>query len=366
MTEVSPSVAVTPPDFVDEHGYAYFLFHPDRIKINVGDVVYVSLRSHRDTGRATVLEFISDPESQYAGRYKVRYHHDGSTAHARVDRLAPVVTYPERCVIVCASTDDFRRLARAQLMRADHCLDIGCSYGRGTAIMAQHCGSVIGIDLSVETVLAARKAYRHIRFERLDAMKHVEELLTLGRDCSHLFVDIGGNREVETLVTLLPHLERTLSARMIVVKSSKLKHHAELHLAAAAAAAAAVEGLPCAMQPVHGCAAWWGALLALTRTRNAEMLGALTSPAASAPPADTRDGTAAVVEGAPPRRRLHPLDHMQRQAPDGRVICRFHNYGEQACREGAACEFDHEHCNRCGQRGHVARDCTAVLTDIRT
>jgi 2-polyprenyl-3-methyl-5-hydroxy-6-metoxy-1,4-benzoquinol methylase len=61
---------------------------------------------------------------------------------------------PTHLVVVCNDTTDFRRLARSQLNKTDRVIDIGCSYGRGTAVIAEHCASVIGIDISEECVVS--------------------------------------------------------------------------------------------------------------------------------------------------------------------------------------------------------------------
>jgi len=54
--------------------------------------------------------------------------------------------------VVCASTEDYRRLARSQVVKADRVLEIGSSTGECTAVLAQHAGSVVGVDNSQQLV----------------------------------------------------------------------------------------------------------------------------------------------------------------------------------------------------------------------
>ena len=59
---------------VDMHGYAFMVWTAAKQEaIRVGDDVFVSLRSDKETGKARVLqERITDPDSPYRGRNKGR------------------------------------------------------------------------------------------------------------------------------------------------------------------------------------------------------------------------------------------------------------------------------------------------------
>lgn len=45
-----------------------------------------------------------------------------------------------------------------------------------------------------------------------------------------------------------------------------------------------------------------------------------------------------------------------RRTSAGREICRFASYA--TCSKGENCRFDHHHCHRCLEPGHLAADCT--------
>lgn len=59
--------------------------------------------------------------------------------------------------VVCASTDTYRRLARSQVTKRDAVLEIGCSAGGASALLAQHAGRVVGVDNSQELIRTVSK-----------------------------------------------------------------------------------------------------------------------------------------------------------------------------------------------------------------
>ena len=130
-----------------------------------------------------------------------------------------------------------------------------------------------------------------------------------------VFADIGGNRELEALVALLPWVAMTLKPRLIVVKSEKLYRAV------------------------------------------AENDGTFDWPALQARCAKTRSFS---------RQKLpHPLKAPLRHARDGTPICRFHNYRVRTegqvgstCRQGDRCPYNHTQCHRCLEDGHTALECT--------
>ena len=145
--------------------------------------MYVNLRSEKETGRAKVIRLaetlvhgskqISDESAsaQYPDRIKVEFENGDGSCHVRPARVQKILTL-NNLVVVCKTTDEYRRLARSQLTDEDHVLEIGSSYGRCTEIIYLHTGGrVVGIDVSSESVESSRKDYPSIRFERLDALQ---------------------------------------------------------------------------------------------------------------------------------------------------------------------------------------------------
>ena len=64
--------------------------------------------------------------------------------------------------------------------------------------------------------------------------------------------------------------------------------------------------------------------------------------------------------------KLHqPNWYPQKPAPDGTLICRFHNYARcQIGASGGGCAFDHAHCHYCLRAGHVATACADFLATL--
>lgn len=160
------------------------------------------------------------------GRSVVRYA-DGTTASVRNGRITRVMdaTVESPKVVITPDTATWRQLARSQLNGTDEALDIGCSFGGGTAVIAEHCRGVIGIDIGRAAVERAALAVPAINasFVCFDVLRHPERLAAAAAGRSVIFADIGGNRELEALATLLPRLEGLPSPiRLIVIKSKSL------------------------------------------------------------------------------------------------------------------------------------------------
>jgi hypothetical protein len=261
--------------------------------------------------------------------------------------------------ICCFGTAAFRALAGSCLRPggADVVLEIGSSYGVCTAQIAAALGDgtsdgiksgarwVVGVDTSKELVAAAAARFPALRFERADALATPHAVAAIaerllreeeeeeegggGGAAAELvvFVDIGGNRELEALVALLPWVAVGLPRvpRLIVVKSEAL----------------------CKAGRAAGGVLDWGAL----------------REAAGAAIAARRGGAARREEGRAAA-MPHPWRAPLRRNAAGVPICRFHNYRRPsptwqgpACKEGDECELDHEHCHWCGVAGHIALHC---------
>lgn len=53
--------------------------------------------------------------------------------------------------------------------KGERILDLGCGLGQLTAKIGKSCKEVVGIDLSSDMIQAAKKKYKHIKFEQADA-----------------------------------------------------------------------------------------------------------------------------------------------------------------------------------------------------
>jgi hypothetical protein len=184
--------------------------------------------------------------------------------------------------------------------------------------------------------------------------------------CSVVFSDIGGNRQLESLVKLVPWVLRTLKPRLLVVKSEELTAAAEQQVTteqqqgeqpcASAAAAAAVEHeaadgaascrpdtTTCSLQAcdsvIHDVSGWWQQLEQQCR-----------NPASLAEPWFVAAKDAGFTR--------NPMRYPQRSTADGRRICRPYNYDKQrGCLKMDGCPYDHQHCHHCLKADHRAVDC---------
>lgn len=359
-----------------------------------------------------------DPER----RVLVAFDCDPSLTHAvRPARLTPVLcggggsasgsasaSAATPAAVVCATTDAYRRLARSQVTAADRVLEVGCSAGACTALLARHAGrGVVGVDNSRELLRAAaarvarccleRGGASDVRLEHCDVLAAPEELKALAAGCGVVFVDIGGNRQLASLVTLLPWLLAELRPRLLVVKSEALAAEARRRLKAeeeeeqherqqeegegskeqvASEEAAAAEALGSDETPpgvLRDPRAWWRRL---RPGGGGDGGGGPAETAAGAGAGADDDAAAAAGAGAaaappPPqlienplyfkwkakdRRGVHPMRFPERCAPGATAkVCRPFNFAE--CHAGDACAFDHAHCHQCLQPGHTAKEC---------
>ena len=275
--------------------------------------------------------------------------------------------------IVCPFTDTFRTLAKL-VPPSSLVLEIGCSYGKCTRVLANTLSSpsqVIGIDISKEVLASASLAYPELTFLKADCLRdpmstsRIHQQLCL--DHPHLsrknlvvFVDIGGNRELESLVALLPWIERHLCPNAIVVKSEQL-HAAVLERCGGAFDWAMLQDI---------------ATEAVTKRKTTGGGGSDEKRRAEATKRNVRNGDqrmartkAGVAAGVaqcvvPVIKKLHPLKAPLRNTPEGIAICRFHNYDERGCFKfidpsctGESCPYDHVLCHICLKKGHRALEC---------
>ncbi|KAG5180449.1 hypothetical protein JKP88DRAFT_323901 [Tribonema minus] len=256
-----------------------------------------------------------------------------------------------------------RKLARALPTRADRCVDVGCSYGKCTALLAAKGGSVLGVDNSRQVVAKARAMHPDIHFECIDAILDRQTLVEKAAGPQLVFLDIGGDRELDTLVLLIPLLQRLLKPEasgsgraahcVIVVKGYRL--------ARAASKTVQEDGRICNFK------SWWGAICDKANERMTQAGKKLGS---------VQQGT-----GKPSRRVMHPLQYPRMflrpqgglaglagnsstaavagnssiAGGDWKQICRYHNY--MYCKRGDRCPHDHTACHCCGRAGHKAVEC---------
>ncbi|KAK9707725.1 hypothetical protein K7432_010021 [Basidiobolus ranarum] len=328
---------------------------PLAFSFSPGDEVFVWLRSDKNTGRATVISPVSSAENESSldtttsqdnstashtnglERIPVRYHSDSSTYLANPCRLSPVyprITSSGTTIILCPHTNEYRRLARSQVTQTDNVLEIGSSYGICTDILSQHCGLVIGLETSPTLIIESRRRFPHCTFEGLDVLHNPGRVQTLisERKINIAFVDIGGNRDAESVVKVIQFLLGTTPrVESIVVKSEALFALALPHIQS-----------PSEAFPGTVSSEWFTSFL---------LDHSVTSPI------DTPKAEPWFLRARSENFIKKPLRYPVRLSPSGEAICRPHNYDINGCGKVDVCRFDHVHCHHCLEPGHKARDC---------
>ena len=260
----------------------------------------------------------------------------------------------QRHHFVVATTDMFRKFAN-QLYRFDGkmvVLEIGCANGYCTREILKNRippSQVIACDISRSFIqeCQANVGSNYPKdpeiFHQIDVMMEWPRMEQMVRSKYHqlskevgigkneypllVFVDIGGNREIESLLALLQVIERRLQPRHIIVKSKALYKFGTQHDLNEETS--------------------WKNLKSMAIEKVVQRQQSSTSVGK--------------------KKKYHPLKMPQRYHPSTPeiAICRYHNYDQtKGCllyrdtkKLGKGCALDHEHCHSCLQPGHVAWKC---------
>lgn len=326
---------------INQNGYAYYLYPPvSKLSFDVGDTVYIKLRSNKHTGRAQVLETpakpaeinpgvpgINESESDTEGsdddnggndsvgpgvkkygRYLVKYE-EGTTCYVRPGRISPC--FPDKSIIVCSATENYRRLARSQVQPADFVFEIGCSFGVCTDILYQQCKNVIGVDISETVLNQARKTYPHLGtiITSLDIFVEPERAKKVAVGCSKVFIDIGGTHDLPQILKAISFTLNNLQPKIIVVKN-----------------VAIVENIS-----------------NFTKNGSVSCL-------------DWEDSVKHMLSPVSENLAHEKLRKKKpKKGPEGKYICVYHNYS--SCKKSDTCGQDHTRCYVCLEKGHTANNC---------
>ncbi len=324
---------------------------PATSSVSVGDTVFVE----RGLGRATVVSSSGDSgdSGEEQGRVEVEFQRDRRRAHVAVHRLRRVFAQGASICsfVICAETEEYRLLARTNVPDDAEVIEIGCSTGKCSAVLAQRAKRLLALDIGADVIDQARAAYPDIEFACLDALAETGRLVELMPGCTVLFVDIGGNRSMEALAQLVPvMMQRLPNLRLIVVKNRDLYRSAAKTL----------------KHPADSLSVWWNELAdywcrIVAELEGRKLCASLSTPLGNPPRSlsawETAYRAARGCYGA--GRLLNPRKVPNRTNADGVVICRFQNYSPSLCPGPSTCPFDHQTCHYCLEQGHTALLCTS-------
>mmetsp|Transcript_23698 Transcript_23698/g.68180 ORF Transcript_23698/g.68180 Transcript_23698/m.68180 type:complete len:456 (+) Transcript_23698:38-1405(+) len=302
-------------------------------------------------------------------------------------------------VIVTSDTANYRILAASQVKSNDFVLEIGCSTGECTAILARYASSVrhdtgthdevsdgkrtkafpgriVAFDTGESMIAAANKRLSMgsegnvVSFHKIDALQDPRGALkaiesstseedgnksNTGGNCPStfpnvVFIDIGGNREMSGVVRMMHWVLHTFQShppRLIVVKSQELVSE----LRNASRNNTILLNIDDKDGTIHYGQDWFSMLAD----------SVVDDKDGSQDDGSSKGGDGGTTRGGKngPAKFSHPLKAPLALSPvdDATPICRFHNYHPEGCKKGESCDFDHEHCHYCLKKGHVARDC---------
>jgi len=328
-------------DSNDFSGYKWFLF-PARGShtqtLLSGQRVFLTPKGVRDWACSrdwVVLEHDSDGHSTISRRLDPT-----SRKRVQTSSLNPILNTTVPNVIVCPDTQTFRRLANSQVLPGDRVLEIGCSFGETTTRLAravkgelgQEGGKIIAVELTDQLIAAAKvrcsrdSEKTNVEFVKMDAISEKSKLLSFSSWASVVFIDIGGDRESETVKLLLGFILKWAFHRLVVVKSEELA--SDLN--------SAIERLDISQYPdgyLENAPTWFFNHIQAIEVKNSS------------------NGIG------------HPLQQARHFAPHvGLEICRYFNYLD--CKRGSECPFDHRHCHICFKLGHNAMACSQFSLTI--
>ena len=130
--------------------------------------------------------------------------------------------------IATRGVKEYRASIEEWVTDRDHVLEIGCEWGTTTKIIAEHCSSVLGTDVSPEVIERARLRNPELNFDVLDAFD-VRVALELGASFTKIYIDmsgLSGYRSLLDVIALLNMYATVMQPEAIVIKSGALKQFA--------------------------------------------------------------------------------------------------------------------------------------------
>lgn len=127
-------------------------------------------------------------------------------------------------LIVVADVVDFRRFARDRIGPHDSVLEIGCSSGATTRVLAKRGAVVLAVDCSRELVARATTElaeYPRVQVRWVDG-RDLPRLAELMPHPDALFLDVGGDALLGNVASVLRECLLTFRPRLFVVRSQEL------------------------------------------------------------------------------------------------------------------------------------------------
>ena len=366
------------------------VFIRTKSKKEIGRRGYIIDKGNQSNGKDEMVNEINEEERRITVKIAIKDKNKEQktddeenafyTASFRPVRLIPVVeTSFDKCTImITKTTDKYRLLAASQLIPTDRVLEIGCSNGECSLVIAKYvtAGSLRGFDTSQQMVseakskISGKKGYGNVQFHVIDPFKEPKKALILATESSTsenedgdknldkptpsvVFIDIGGNRDLGSVVKMLEWTMNVFTPRLCIIKSEEMVQSFMEDFKYAKAESSCDLGTPASkrrksslvhIEPngiIQNGTDWFHAKLSFFRSESA------TSQAGP----------------EPAQRFSHPKKAPLSLSPeDGKTpICRYYNYHKNGCQH-ANCPFDHKYCHWCQERGHIGRYCTNTQT----
>jgi SAM-dependent methyltransferase len=303
---------------------AWFIVPPKSPKFQSGQGVLFRTQRSKNHGyrKGTILEIQS----------KQIYIQDSSSKKVKVaidaaDQLGLLLpdlrAASEQIILVTPETTEFRHLVVGFVTSNDRILEIGCSSGEASILMVPICRSWVGFDTSEEMLDKCKAALQSISSQvtnechpvimnaLVDSRKATEEACRFGSPTA-VACDIGGNRELISVLRMISWALEEFEPKLIIIKSR-------------------------------------------------ELTDALQSSSL------TMDAQTGLIDKAhdwfQANRPKHVMPKHPKKAPlvmspsdPNKPICRYHNYHKNGCQKND-CHLDHEHCHFCQKVGHIGKDC---------
>ena len=218
--------------------------------VEPGTLVYIR-GARRGQPRVARVRSIAESDADADDEMLVTYCDERYTARAKRHRVEVIRGRDgsRPAVLLCEETDSFRRLARSQVLPTDAVLEVGCSFGHATSLLAANAQTVHAVDVATKPLEAASlrcAAYSNVRFEVMDALREPERLVAAAQSATVVLLDINGNRPMSAVAPLVRLLLEKAPPQVTIVKCRALcraanDHEARVRAETAAADVAAAE-----------------------------------------------------------------------------------------------------------------------------